>query len=140
MLIHRIAKDFLGMDASPDDAAPDELGCAESVTEILKAAGCMPYVDTSTYRMYRYFRADKNWELVEDPQEGDVVLSPTGHSSKRPVPFVGHTGIVGANGTIMASDSRTGKFMSNYTIDLWRGRWVKRGGYKMLFYRYKLKL
>lgn len=136
MLIHRVALNSLGMDASPNDTAPDELGCAESVTEILKAAGAMPYVEISTYRLYNYFKADKNWTLVEDPQPGDVILSPTGYSTKVPAPFPGHVGIIGKNGTIMSNDSATGRFMSNYSLDTWRGRWVKRGGYKMLFYRY----
>ena len=136
-LIHSIALDSLGTDASPNDAAPDELGCAESVTEILKAANTMPYVEISTYRLYNYFLASPNWELVDTPRPGDVVLSPTAYSSKRPVPFVGHVGIVGKNDTIMSNDSATGKFMSNYTMLSWRNRWVKRGGYPMLFYRYK---
>ena len=136
-LIHGIALDTLGTDASPNDVAPDELGCAESVTEILKQAGCINHIEISTYRLYLYFLDSSNWEIVETPEPGDIVLSPTGYSNKVPAPFPGHVGIVGNNKSIMSNDSRTGKFMSNYTFDTWYGRWSKLGGYKMLFFRYK---
>ena len=138
-LIHSIALDSIGLDASPNDVAPDELGCAESVTEILQLAGVMSYVEISTYRLYDYLKNSKNWELVETPEPGDIILSPTAYSTKRPVPFPGHVGIVGQNNTVMSNDSATGKFMSNYTLESWAGRWKKRGGYPVQYWRYKFR-
>lgn len=135
-LIHQLALSYIGKDASPNDAAPDELGCAESVTEILKKAGTMDYVSISTYRLYKFFVGSPHWKEVAYPQPGDVILSPTAYSNKRPVPFVGHVGIVGKNNLVMSNDSATGMFMTNYTIKTWTARWKKQGGYPVQFWRY----
>lgn len=135
-LIYSIAKDNLGIDASPADLAPDEFGCAESVTNILKKAVGTPIM-TGTWTLYDYFNRTPNWYMVQNPEAGDIIISPTGTSSKgKKAPHVGHVGIVGEHGAIMSSDSRTGKFMSNYSLETWKNRYQK-AGYPILFYRFK---
>ena len=36
--LYEAARSFIGTDASPNDLAPDELGCAETVNEIIRRA------------------------------------------------------------------------------------------------------
>lgn len=115
-LIYQTALDTLGVDASPNDLAPDELGCAESVTNILnRTVGTR--IITGTWTLNQYFLGSDDWETVYDPQPGDIVISPTGEGGKGKV---GHTGIVGQNGIIMSNSSYTGKWSANYTVDSWR--------------------
>jgi len=135
-LIYRMALDHLGVDASPNDKVPDELGCAETVTTILNKAVGTPII-TGTWTMYDYM--NRNWHPTERPKAGDVLISPTGESKfGNKAPFVGHTAIVGERGVLLSNDSRTGKFMTNYTMESWKARYVKKGGYPMYFYTYKL--
>lgn len=136
-LIVSVAKDHLGIDASPRDRATDEYGCAESVTEILVKVGVFNRIITGTWTLMEAMQSDPHWWPVIDPQPGDVLVSPTGESKLgRKAPFVGHTAIVGDNRILMSNDSYSGKWMANYTIDTWKERYVKKGGYPMLFFRY----
>jgi hypothetical protein len=50
----------------------------------------------------------------------------------------GHVGIVMLGGDIASNDSRKeyrGQFRTNYTLDSWRERYEKRGGYIVEYYR-----
>ena len=124
----------LGTDASPNDIAPDEYGCAETVNDIHKLAfGYAIGGDVSTYRMYRDIKLNKKFVKVEYPLEGDIVISPTGYGSGGLTN--GHVGIVGELTKIMSNDSSTGKFEENYTIQSWRERYVIKGGYPMAYFR-----
>lgn len=132
--LYRVAKAWLGKDASPADVAPDEYGCAETVNNIVftafdeDAGG-----DVSTYRMYRAIRNNKKFAEVKIPVKGDIILSPTGYgngSIKN-----GHVGIIGANGVVMSNSSVSGLFRENYSIMEWRERYEIKGGYPVYFYR-----
>jgi len=136
--LHTKALAYLGTDASPNDLADDEVGCAESVTAIIKSIDPSEPIILGTWTMYDHMNRSTKFTPVSTPQAGDIVISPTGESrlgSKRP--FVGHVGIVGRNETIMANVSATGKWQSSYTLDTWRARWVKLGGYPQLYFRFK---
>jgi hypothetical protein len=136
--LFRIAKEFLGTDASPDDRAPDEFGCAESVNQIYKKAfGVEIGGGESTYQLYLALRKHPLFKLltIKDPIEpGDVVISPTGYGGSNEISH-GHCGIVGEDGHIMSNESKSGKFEVNYTMESWRARYQKLGGYPVLFFR-----
>lgn len=137
-LIYSIALDYLGKDASPYDRVDDVVGCAESVTEILRKAVGTPVI-TGTWTLDDYLNRSKHWIPVAKPQAGDVLVSATGKSSRgKKAPFRGHTGIVGERGVILSNDSYTGKWLAGYTIDTWRERYLHKGGYPINYYRYKL--
>lgn len=136
-LLIQIAKDHLGVDASPLDRASDEFGCAESVTEILVKAGMFDRVITGTWTLYDALNKDRHWTLTDKPEPGCIVLSPTGESRKgKRAPIVGHVGIVIENDMILSSDSYTGKWAAHYSIKTWRDRYETYGGYPMLYYKY----
>jgi hypothetical protein len=129
----------LGTDASPNDVAPDELGCAESINTIyFKAFG--EYIENpgiSTTRLFAAMveRADK-FVRVTDPEPGNIIISPTGFSSLPNTPIKnGHVGIFGKGGIIMSNSSENGKFKENYTLDTWVARYRDKGGYKVYYFK-----
>lgn len=132
--LYRKAVYFLGTDASPNDVAPDEYGCAETVNAIHKAEfGVSVGGDVSTYRMYRALKNNRSFVKVDDPQPGDIVISPTGYGNGNL--SNGHVGIVAMNDGIMSNSSVSGKWEKNYTLETWWSRYVERGGYPMAFFR-----
>lgn len=132
--IYKVALSLLGTDASPADAAPDELGCAETVSDILFEAGCIIPITVSTAQLDHFLKTSKDWQPVADPGPGDVLVSPTGQGGEGGISH-GHTGIVMLSGKIASNDSATGNFLENYTLTSWKNRYANRGGYPMNFYR-----
>lgn len=132
--IFTTAKQWIGMDASPKDVAPDELGCAETVTAILNYAGFQTPVIVSTAKLYEYLSTKVEWMRVYTPIEGDIVISPTGMGGKNGIKN-GHVGVVGTGGVIMSNASATGTFEPNYTINSWTNRYSIKGGYPIFYFR-----
>lgn len=128
------AKTQVGTDASPNDVAPDEYGCAETVTEVLRKAGCNIPVQVSTARLYEWLVSSPDWLEVPSSLPGDIIIAPTGQGGKNGVAN-GHVGIVAENGNIMSNNSWTGRFEQNYTLASWRDRYIIKGGYKNYFFR-----
>jgi len=124
----------LGRDASPNDLAPDELGCAETVNAIHKKVfGFEIGGGLLTTKLYKAMENSPLWVRVDKPEAGDVVISPSGYGNGRL--SNGHVGICGKDGIIMSNESATGNFAENYTIDTWKGRYAALGGYPVIFFR-----
>ncbi len=128
--IYQRAVSLLGVDASPNDLAPDELGCAETVSNV---AGIQPII-ISTSALYDYLAKSLDWVEVTLPIPGDILISPTGMGGKNGITH-GHTGIVGRQGIVMSNNSYTGKFEANYTIATWTARYKTKGGYPIYYFR-----
>lgn len=131
--IYQVALNYLGIDASPNDVAPDEYACAETVSDILAAAGFDIGVIVSTYQLYEKLLSGGIFEPVSVPMAGDVIISPTG-TGNGTLPN-GHTGIMGENGLIMSNSSATGNFTQNYTLESWNARYKDIGGFPVYFFR-----
>ena len=139
--LYEAARSFIGTDASPNDLAPDELGCVEMVNEIIQEAlgDCLDVENRlSTYWLYKALRESQNFKEVFIPVSELIVILPIGYGTRRNPDGTlaspnGHVGIVMLDSKIASNNSRTGKFEENYTIDSWAD--VKRGGYFMKFYR-----
>lgn len=128
------AKSCLGVDASPNDLVPDELGCAETVNAIYKKAfGSEIGGDVSTYRLYGTLKAHPLFQKADVASPGDIVISPTGYGGKNGMTH-GHVGIMGEGGKIMSNESSNGKFEENYTLEGWRKYFAVKGGYPVLFF------
>lgn len=129
-----IAVSCLGSDASPNDIAPDEYGCAETINAIHKKVfGFEIGGGLSTYLLYNVLLTSKYFIKIDSPKAGDIVISPTGYGNGKL--SNGHVGIVGKENVIMSNDSATGLFLENYTLDKWRARYVALGGYPMAYFR-----
>ena len=128
-----VAVASLGMDASPRDDAPDELGCADTVSNLIKKVVDFKVI-TGTYTLWDTFRKDTRFQLIGESEEGAIIISPTGKGNGS---IVGHTGICGKDDIIMSNDSLSGKFMENYTEDSWKKRYMEKGGFPMYYFRLK---
>lgn len=135
VLLYAKALSFLGSDASPLDEAPDDLGCADSVSLIIKSV--FPDAikgSVSTSVLFNQLNNSKAFKRVLDFRAGDVIISPTGFGKTGKVKN-GHTGIVGENEEIMSNSSSTGLWTTNYTIKSWVDRFRTLGGYPIYVFR-----
>ena len=130
--LYRTAKNYLGRDASPQDIAPDLLGCAESVSCIIRDVLPDFPIITGTWTLWRRLESDLRFEKVISPKRGDIIISPTGTVGNAPYP--GHTGIYHDHGDIMSNDSYTGYWERNYTTETWQSRWGE-AGFPIYYYR-----
>lgn len=128
------ALQFLGSDASPLDEAPDEYGCADSVSKvILQAFPNSIKGSVSTAELYKQLSTSKGFAKVSQFKFGDIIISPTGMGTGGLAN--GHVGICGEDETIMSNTSATGLWTSNYTITTWVARYRKLGGFPIIFFR-----
>lgn len=131
--VYETALSFLGVDASPLDEAPDEYGCADSVSKVLLKAfpNCIKG-SISTAELYNQLNTSKEFTKVSQFRFGDVIISPTGMGTGLPN---GHTGICGEGEEIMSNTSATGLWTQNYTITSWVARYRTLAGFPIFFFR-----
>jgi hypothetical protein len=130
-----VCKEHLGKDASPNDLAPDELACAETVTTLLRKVYPDTPIITGTYTLWQYLKDPKNgYKPVIDGVAETIIISPTGTGNRG---TVGHVGIFDDNGLIMSNNSilNKGTFTQNYTLDTWKKRYVDNQGMPIYLYR-----
>lgn len=132
--LYEKAISMLGKDASPRDLVNDSVGCAETVSSLINSIDPTFNVITGTWTLWDMFKLRGDFALVNPPEKGCIVLSVTGLGNGK-VPN-GHAGIVGEDGIIMSNDSRTGKFLENYTIDEWVDYFQKKGGYPVFYFKW----
>lgn len=131
--IYETAYEAIGFDASPSDYAPDEYGCAESLSKIIQKA--LPELRfpnlLSTRQLYNYLLNSRSFRLTNDPKPGCIIISVTGTGNGSVKN--GHTGVIG-KAWIMSNDSRTGTWEANYQISAWKRYYEIKGGmYTHLF-------
>ncbi len=132
--IYQKAKQMLGQDASPLDFVSDELGCAESVSNIISKIIKFPIM-TGTYSLNYYLKHNNNFVSFEIPKKrGTIIISPTGTGNGK---IRGHVGILGEYGIIMAANSANGIWSENYNLESWRKRYQDKGGFPIYFYELK---
>jgi hypothetical protein len=125
--IYETAYASIGRDASPEDSAPDEYGCANSLSEVIARA--LPDLHfpifLSTRTLYQYLLNSPSFKLVSTPTPGCIIISVTG-TGNGSIPN-GHCGVVGKQ-WIMSNDSRSGTWEANYTLDAWIRHYDIKGG------------
>lgn len=136
-LLYAMAVTHLGTDASPNDLAPDELGCAESVNAIYEKAFGKPFYEgnqLSTYWMYKALKDSPEFVRTSTVSPGTIIISPTdGHNT-------GHVGICGKDGIIMSNNSFKdasgvkGVFEENYTQASWHRQFSERKKLPVYFF------
>lgn len=139
-LLYLSALNHVGKDASPNDLAPDEYACAETVNEIHRNT-FGDYISSrnilSTYWMYLDLQSRPDFKQVSHPLAGDIIISPTGYGKGS-----GHVGIVGENGIVMSNNSFRdengvkGVFDENYTVPSWNRKYAALGFPVVYFRKY----
>lgn len=109
-----VAISYLGKDASPKDKASDEVGCSESISNIIhEAFPDFPAELLATDVLNRLLKNSNRFKAELELSRGAIIISP------RTATKNGHVGICGDNGLIMSSNSKTGLFDANYNWDTW---------------------
>lgn len=130
-LLYKDAILHLGKDASPVDLAADDLGCAESVTNIIhKVIPEVPII-TGTYNLLEHLKNSSKFKQTVFLRPGTIILCATGTGNGR---IRGHTGILGEKAIIMSSDSATGLWLENFTYGSWYHKYATIGGFKVYLF------
>lgn len=124
----------LNRDASPKNQAPQELACAESVSEIIKYLFPDFKGSVSTTQLNNALNSSKHFKRVLDLEPGVIIMSPTGTGTNKNMPN-GHVGILLDNNLIASNNSNTGKWDTHFTIASWVARYRTLGGYKIFAYK-----
>lgn len=128
------SRDAMYTDVSPNDTAPDELGCVDSVSSLIRKI--FPDLNFPslyhTARLFAYLEKSPSFKPVDKPLPGDIVLNVTGTGNGRVKH--GHTGVCGYK-WIMSNDSRTGLWLANYTYPAWKAAFESKGGMVTYYYR-----
>lgn len=109
-----VAMQYRGKDASPKNLAPQELSCAEGVSNIIHEWNpAFPSGVLNTARLAQILDASPHFERTTIPKAGCVIVSP------RVGETPGHAGFFTEPNWILSNDSRTGKMEVNYSLDSW---------------------
>ena len=123
-----LAKQSFETDISPQNKAPQELSCAEGVSELLNAiVGKFP-IQISTAELKKQMDNDNRFWRVINPKMGQIIVSPRTNTT------AGHAGIFISDTQIASNDSRDGKFRVNYTWDSWVKEFKTRRGLRIFLY------
>lgn len=125
------SRQFVGEDASPDDMVDDALGCAESVSQVIRCLYPDFPIIPGTYSLNQHLARDNRFMGTLNLDPGNIIVSPTGTGNGT---IRGHTGIIGENGRIYSNNSFTGIWELNYTIESWVRRYRTMGALKLYVY------
>lgn len=134
--LHKEAVSALGTDVSPRDIAPDTLGCAESVSNLIqRIIGDFPIITGTWSLMNKFIHDDRFSAVFGTPEPGDIIICATGTGNG--VIKNGHVGIMNSGTTIMSNDSESGLWKENFTLEHWNSYFRDKGGFKVHIYRLK---
>ncbi|MBX4216139.1 hypothetical protein KW797_04290, partial [Candidatus Parcubacteria bacterium] len=128
--IYEFSKSCLGKDIA---TTQNELGCAEAVSYVFNHVGVQDFPKNgflSTLEFHIWLK--KNAQEVAEPSLGDIIISPTGSSSKKATH--GHIGIVARHG-ILSNNSMNGLWQEYYTQESWKAYYGSKLGFPVFFYR-----
>lgn len=131
--LYLAAKASLGKDMVEDPTIEPFLSCAASVNEVFKLAfGKEIGGGASTALLYQTLRADPRFALAPGNAVGNIIISPSGMSSKG-APH-GHVGICGMYG-ILSNNSMNGLWQEYYTEQSWDSYYVEKLGFPVFYFK-----
>ena len=119
----------LGTDVSPDDIVKDEVGCAESISNLIKKIFPDFPILVSTRDLHNRLSLDSRFQATLDRGKGRIVVSP------RTTNTFGHTGVFMDDDSIASNDSNSGKFVINYTWNSWIREFRDRRKLRIFIYK-----
>lgn len=124
--LYTYAKSCIGKDMAPLN---DALGCAESLSHVLRGHGLNNPIIAGTAQLDDWLR--KHCTTITEPLPGDIIMSPTGQGNGT---VRGHCGIVGKT-HIMSNNSLTYLWDAHWNLAHWRTHYGVKGGLPVRFYR-----
>lgn len=120
----------INTDVTPFDEYKDEVSCAWSLTALEQMVDPTFKRIPGTWNLWDYYEHNPKFARVTVPTPGTRIICATLPNK----PFPGHCGVFMEDMTIASNDSRTGKFIKNFTLDTWIDRYVTKGGYTVHMY------
>lgn len=115
--------------------APDELGCAESVSRLLNTLDEQTPIVLGTWTLNDYILKNKNrFEILNKAEDGCIVIAVTGTGNGKIKN--GHVGFY-VKGRVLSNNSYTGKFDNHYPLEAFVARYYGVGGFTIRFYKVK---
>lgn len=136
--LYKKAMSWLKKDITPKDEIPDSVACAITVNAIHQDTFGDPIGGyASTYLLYDALTKRKDFQKVDAPQRGDIIISPTGYAGKGGTLTNGHVGIVGDGGVVLSNNSNTGLLETYFTLQKWSDYYGKKGKFPIYYFRKK---
>ena len=108
--------------------APDDVGCAESVTRLLREVDpTLSPVILGTYTLLEHLRTSPRFKEIGVPINGCLVLAATGTGNGT---IQGHVGIFD-NGRVWSNNSYKGVWDAHFTLQAFKARYTLQGGMKV---------
>ena len=127
----KVCLNALDTDPSTPDGVKDELGCADTLSHLIKKVfPDFPILFSTKDLDFKLF-TDKRFERITEPQKGAIIVSP------RTPTQTGHCGVFITGDRIASNNSKTGLFQGNYLWSSWITEFKEKKGLKI--YLYKLK-
>lgn len=139
--IYSQAKLHLGTHITLNNAVPAEEGCAEAASYILRAGGItVPNGGIAgTASLYEWLVANPAFQKIDEPEQGAIILSPTGMGNGS---VEGHVGFFGSFGVqwpndwgICSNDSASGKFLETWSYQRWQAYYAGVGNLPLYYFR-----
>lgn len=122
-----------------DPSVPNLYACAASLSGVLKAGGIAGLPATGiagTRALCNWLLASDQFEEVDAPLPGDIVISASPFAPEQGQLEHGHCGVQAAvDQGIMSNDSDTGKWMERWTLPDWLAYYTTYGGLPMRYFR-----
>lgn len=142
--LYNLAKSLLGLHLTLDNSIPQDTGCAEAISKILSLEGINDIGASGipgTASLYQWLKSHPSFEEVTAPNEGVIIISPTGMGSGK---VEGHVGILGKFNVqynqdwgIMSNDSNTGLLREQWSLNAWKQYYAGYGGLPIFLFNLK---
>lgn len=127
----KVCLDALDTDPSTPDVVNDEVGCADTVSHLIKKIfPDFPILVSTKDLDWKLFQ-DKRFERTTEPERGAIVISPRTNT------VYGHAGVFITNERIASNNSKTGLFQGNYDWNSWIKTFKEGRGLKIYVYKIK---
>lgn len=127
----KICLDALDTDPSTPDGVKDEVGCADTVSNLIKRLfPDFPIIYSTKDLDWKLFQ-DKRFERITEPERGCIIISPRTNT------VFGHTGVFITQERIASNNSKTGLFQGNYSWESWIKTFKEGRGLKIYLYKIK---
>ena len=109
----KICLDALDTDPSTPDVVKDELGCANTLSVLIKKLYPDFPIIVSTKDLDWKLWQDKRFKRITEPEIGAIIISPRTNTQ------YGHCGVWITSEKIASNNSRTGLWQGNYSWSSW---------------------
>jgi hypothetical protein len=139
--LYEAAKASLGKPMKLDPSVPNLYACASSLCGVMRLAGVAGLPEkgiASTRALKNWLLANTDFEQVDTPQPGDIVMTASPAAPADGQLEHGHCGVMAAVAQgVMSNDSDTGKWMEKWELPDWLAYYTGYGKLETLYFRWR---